>query len=113
MTPFRYWLAVSTVLQLSHPALATVVPAFANMAGLLGVGIPLFVGYIWAKGAASSGGAAFSRGFVLGWIPALIGLVLALSLGQIGTAVLVLGGLSSGVAGGLGALVGGRGRGST
>ncbi|HKK94094.1 MAG TPA: hypothetical protein VJ925_11720 [Longimicrobiales bacterium] len=111
MTPFTYWLAVSTVLQLSHPALATVIPAFANMAGLLGVGIPLVVGYAWARQAGVSGGAAFSRGFVLGWIPALIGLVLALYLGQVGTSILILGGLSSGVAGGLGAMVGGRGRG--
>lgn len=111
MTPFTYWLAVSTVLQLSHPALATVIPAFANMAGILGVGIPLFVGWIWARGAAVTGGAAFTRGFLLGWIPALIGLVLALALGQVGVSILVLGGLSSGVAGAIGAAFGARGRG--
>ncbi len=111
MTPFTYWLAVSIVLQLSHPALATVIPAFANMAGILGVGIPLVVGFIWARSAPMARGAAFGRGFLLGWIPALIGLVLALGLGQVTTMILVLGGLSSGVTGGLGAAVGARGEG--
>ena len=107
MSPFVYWMVVSTVLQLSHPALATVVPAFAAMAGLLGVGIPLVVGFLWARSAKVGGGAAFGRGFLLGWIPALIGLVLAFGLGQVDVMILTLGGLSSGVAGGLGALVGG------
>jgi hypothetical protein len=109
MTPFTYWLAVSTVLQLSHPALATVLPAFANMAGLLGVGIPLVVGFLWARSTPMPKGAAFSRGFLLGWIPALIGLVLAFGLGQVTLMILVLGGISSGVAGALGAVVGARG----
>lgn len=109
MSPFAYWMAVSTVLQLSHPALATVLPAFANMAGLLGVGIPLAVGFIWARSEPMARGAAFSRGFVLGWIPALIGLVLAFGLGQVTMMILVVGGISSGVAGALGAVVGARG----
>jgi len=111
MNPFVMWMVVSIVLQLAHPALATVVPAFATAAGLLGVGIPLVVGFLWARSDKFSGGAAFGRGFLLGWIPALVGLVLAFGLGQVIMMIVVLGGLSSGVAGGLGALVGGRGRG--
>jgi len=111
MSPFTYWMVVSTLLQLSHPALATVLPAFAAMAGILGVGIPLAVGFLWARSVGVGGGSAFGRGFLLGWIPALIGLVLAYGLGQVTVMILALGGLSSGVAGGLGALVGGGRRG--
>ena len=107
MKPLAYWMVVSTLLQLSHPALATVVPAFGAMAGILGVGIPLVVGFLWARSDAYSGSAAFGRGFLLGWVPALIGLVLAFVLGQVNVMILTLGGLSSGVAGGLGALAGG------
>lgn len=107
MSPFVYWMVVSTILQLSHPALATVIPAFAAMAGILGVGIPLAVGFMWARSQGIGGSPAFGRGFLLGWIPALIGLALAFGLGQVNVMILTLGGLSSGVAGGLGALAGG------
>jgi len=110
MSSFVFWMVVSTLLQLGHPALATVVPSIGSAAGLLGVGIPLVVGFLWARGDTVSGKMAFGRGFLLGWVPALIGLVLAFGLGQVNVMVLTLGGVSSGVAGGLGALVGGRGR---
>jgi hypothetical protein len=109
--PYTYWMTVSTVLQLSHPALATVVPAFGTMAGILGVGIPFAVALIWARSdpMAARGGAG-GRGFVLGWVPALIGLALAFSLGQVGPTIVIFGGFSSGVAGALAAVVGTRGR---
>lgn len=111
MKPFTYWMLVATVLQLSHPALATVVSAFAAAAGILGVGIPFAVGLIWAKTdpLAARGGAG-GRGFVLGWVSALVGLSLALALGQVNPTIVVFGGFSSGVAGALGALIGARGR---
>ena len=108
MNRFTYWLVVSTILQLAHPALATRVPALANLAAILGVGIPLIVGFLWARSGPMPKGAALGRGFLLGWIPALVGLVLALGLGQVTAMILALGGISSGVAGALGAVVGAR-----
>ncbi len=103
------WYAVATLLQCGHVVAAHVVPAVGNAAGILGVGIPLVVGVLWAKGAPpESAGAAVTRGFALGFLPALIGLALALALGQVAPLLLIAGSASSGVTGLIGALVGRR-----
>lgn len=100
----RYYV-VSLVLQLAHVLAAEIVPAVGGAAGLLGVGIPLFVG-AWYGPHAANPGAAARGGFLIGLVPALVGLVVALALGQVAPFLLVAGSLASGLAGLIGALVG-------
>ncbi len=98
---------ISTVLQCAHVIATRFVPAVGNAAGILGVGIPLVVGFLWAKKERpESIGKALGQGFLLGWTPALIGLVLAFVLGQVSPFIVGVGGLSSGVTGAIGAAAG-------
>ena len=99
--------AISTILQCAHVIAARFAPAVGNAAGIFGVGIPLVIGFLWAKkDAPDSLGSTLGQGFLLGWIPALIGLVLAFALGQVDLFIVGVGGASSGVTGAIGAAVG-------
>lgn len=101
------WYMISTVLQVGHVVAAEFVPAVGMAAGILGVGIPLVIGFLWAKKEAPDGvGTALGLGFVLGFVPALIGLVLAYFLGHVEAFLLLAGCGSSGVTGAIGAAVG-------
>jgi len=101
------WYVISTLLQLGHVVAAELWPAVGQVAGILGVGIPLVVGFMWAKKDGPEAiGSALGKGFLLGWIPALIGLVLAYFLGHVDAFILGTGSVSSGVAGAIGAAVG-------
>ena len=101
------WYVVSTLLQLAHVVAAEFVPSVANAAGLLGVGIPIVIGYLWAKSDRPEAvGEAVGKSFVLGFVPALIGLVLAFYLGHVEAFLLGAGSASSGVGAVIGALVG-------
>jgi hypothetical protein len=100
---------ISTVLQLLHVIVGKFSAGVASLAGPLGVGIPLVIGAWFGASSAGSYGQAATRGFLIGAIPALIGLIVAYflgsALGAIQPALLVLGTLSSGVAGLVGAVV--------
>lgn len=100
---------ISTVLQLLHVIVGRFSAGVASFAGPLGVGIPLVIGAWYGASGAGGYGEAVRRGFLIGAIPALIGLIVAYflgsALGPIQPALLVLGTLSSGVAGLVGAVV--------
>ena len=101
------WYVVSTVLQLGHVVAAEFIPAVGMAAGILGVGIPLVVGFLWGKKDAPEGmGATLGQAFLLGFVPALIGLVLAFALGHVEAFLLGAGSASSGVGAVIGAAVG-------
>lgn len=101
------WYVVSTILQCGHVVVTEFVPAAGAAAAPLGVGIPLVIGFLWAKkDAPETMGATLGQGFLLGFVPALIGLVLAFSLGHVEAFLLGAGSASSGVTGLIGAAVG-------
>lgn len=101
----RYYV-VSLVLQLAHVLGAEASPAVGAYAGLFGVGIPLVVG-VWLGATEGRGAGPSARsGFLVGLIPALLGLLLAVALGHVEPFLLVAGSLSSGVAGALGGAIG-------
>ncbi|MEK9508440.1 hypothetical protein WI460_09605 [Gemmatimonadota bacterium Y43] len=99
------WYVLSVVLQCAHVLGATVSQGVGNLAGIWGVTIPLIVGLLWGRSGPGKGNAV-KQGFLVGFVPALIGLLLAVALGQVEPFLLVAGSASSGVAAVIGALIG-------
>lgn len=99
------WYVLSILLQCAHVLGAEASADIGNVAGILGVGIPLVIGFFWARSGPGTMNAV-KQGFFLGFVPALLGLLLAFALGQVPAFLLAAGSLSSGVAAILGALLG-------
>lgn len=99
------WYVLSVVLQCAHVLGATVSQGVGNLAGIWGVTIPLIVGLLWGRSGPGKANAV-KQGFLVGFVPALIGLVLAVALSQVDLVILGAGSLSSGVAAVIGALIG-------
>ena len=99
------WYVLSVLLQCAHVLAAAAAPAVAQGALYFGVGIPLVIAFLWARSGPGTMNAV-KQGFLLGLIPAAIGLVLAFALGQVFAWLILAGSLSSGVAAIIGALLG-------
>lgn len=99
------WYVLSVVLQCAHVLGATVSQGIGNLAAVWGMAIPLVIGLLWGLSRPGAGN-ALRQGFLVGFIPALIGLLLSFALGQAEVALVALGSLASGVAAVLGALIG-------
>ena len=89
----------------AHVLGATVSQGVGDLASIWGVTIPLIIGFLWGRSAPGTKNAV-KQGFILGFVPALIGLVLAFSLGQVQAFLLAAGSASSGITAILGALLG-------
>lgn len=99
------WYVLSVVLQCAHVLGATVSQGVGNYAGIWGVAIPLVVGLLWGRSGPGRANAV-KQGFLVGFVPAFIGLLLAVALGQVEPFLLAAGSASSGVAAVIGALIG-------
>jgi hypothetical protein len=99
------WYVLSVLLQCAHVLGATVSQDIGNLAGIWGVTIPLVIAFLWGRSGPGTMNAV-KQGFILGFVPAFIGLVLAFSLGQVEAFLLAAGSASSGVTAILGALLG-------
>jgi hypothetical protein len=99
------WYVLSVLLQCAHVLGATVAQGVGDLAAIFGVTIPLIVAFFWGRSGPGTMNAV-KQGFLLGFVPALIGLVLAYSLGQVQPFLLLAGSASSGITAILGALLG-------
>lgn len=77
-----------------------------QLSGPLGVGIPLAIGAWFGATAAPDYKGAAGGGFVIGLVGAVVGILIAIMLGDAEWILLAFGPLSSAVTGVLGALVG-------
>ena len=102
MKKYYVW---SLALQLAHVIGGKIVPSLLALAAPLGVGIPLVVG-AWYGASGPGAAAAAKNGFLIGVVPAFIGLVVAYLFGNVEAFLLVAGSLSSGVTGLLGGVLG-------
>jgi len=100
------WIGIGTVLQTAMVAVGHWVTGVADLFGPLGMLISLIVGLLWAKGEADSFGAGAMGGAVVGGVCAFIGIVISFLLGDVTALILLLGTLSSAVAGVIGGLIG-------
>lgn len=99
------WYVLSVLLQCAHVLGAAVSQDVGALALYFGVGIPLLIAFLWGRSGPGTMNAV-KQGFLLGFIPAAVGLVLAFALGQVFAWLILAGSLSSGVSAILGALLG-------
>lgn len=76
------------------------------LSGILGVGIPFVLGLAYGAGRAPSPKAASRDGFLIGFVGAFVGVVVAVLLGDQSWTLLTFAPVSSGLTGLLGALIG-------
>lgn len=101
----RYvWIAL--VLQLLMVLTGHFVEAVLLLSGPLGTGIPFVVGLWYGAVEPTSMGEAAKGGFLIGIVGAVVGVLLAILLGDQGWILLTFAPLSSAVTGVLGAIIG-------
>lgn len=103
MTRF-VWMAV--VLQLAMVLTGHFVESVRLLSGPLGTGIPFVLGLWYGAVEPTSVGEAAKGGFAIGIVGAVLGVLLAIVLGDQGWILLTFAPLSSGVTGLLGAIIG-------
>ena len=98
---------VGTILQLAMVLAGHWVPEVAALFGPLGMAISLAAGWLAARWGGSRGADAARDGAIAGGVCAFIGILVSYALGDVSLALLLLGTLSSAVAGALGGLAAG------
>jgi hypothetical protein len=91
-----------TVLQLAMVFAGHWSPPVARLFGIVGVLISLVAGVVYARLARPAAGAGAAGGFVAGGVCALVGIAVSFALGDVPALILVVGTLSSAVAGAIG-----------
>ncbi|HEX5387769.1 MAG TPA: hypothetical protein VFW66_13785 [Gemmatimonadales bacterium] len=105
--PFVRATAVGTILQVIMVVAGHTNPSIARLFPVLGTGIAGVAGLLsalWSRGAPM--GAAAGGGAAVGGISAVLGVLVSIGLGDVPASTLGIAAVSSGLAGGLGGLVG-------
>lgn len=102
----RKYVLIALGLQLVQVVAGRMWPAVASFAGVLGMGIPLVVGWLYAARVRFSLKEAATGGALIGAVGALVGLIVAALLGSVGWSFIPLGTLASTATGLVGALLG-------
>lgn len=100
------WIAIGTLLQTAMVLAGHWLSAIAALFGLLGVGISLVVGLLWARAEAGTAAQAAGGGAVVGGVCALVGILVSWLLGDVTAAILAFGTASSAVGGAVGGVAG-------
>lgn len=100
------WLVVGTMLQTAMVLVGHWVATVAQVFGLLGVGISLAVGLLWARQGAEDLLRGTLGGGVVGGGCALVGIAISWALGDVEAIILAFGTGASAVAGGIGGRTG-------